>query len=72
LRSFSGQRSDGLSRPFKRVSARTEHPEAQIAALQEHADEVRDAAGHANVSITAGYLHLAVDDEAGAGKLFPI
>ena len=25
--------------------------------------EVRDAAGHANVSITSGYLHIAVDDE---------
>jgi integrase/recombinase XerD len=31
--------------------------------------EVRDAAGHANVSITSGYLHVAVDDE-GVGKLF--
>lgn len=25
--------------------------------------EVRDAAGHANVSITSAYLHVAVDDE---------
>jgi integrase len=32
--------------------------------------EVRDAAGHANVSITSGYLHVAVEDEAGAGSLF--
>jgi hypothetical protein len=32
--------------------------------------EVRDAAGHANVSITSGYLHVAVDDEAAIGNLF--
>jgi site-specific recombinase XerD len=32
--------------------------------------EVRDAAGHANVSITSGYLHVAVDDETGVGNLF--
>jgi integrase/recombinase XerD len=31
--------------------------------------EVRDAAGHANVSITSGYLHVAVEDE-GVGELF--
>jgi integrase len=31
--------------------------------------EVRDAAGHSNVSITSGYLHVAVDDE-GVGRLF--
>lgn len=31
--------------------------------------EVRDAAGHANVSITSTYLHVAVDDE-GVGRLF--
>lgn len=31
--------------------------------------EVRDAAGHANVSITSTYLHVAVEDE-GVGKLF--
>jgi integrase len=31
--------------------------------------EVRDAAGHANVSITSGYLHVAVDDD-GVGELF--
>ena len=32
--------------------------------------EVRDAAGHRNVSITSGYLHAVVDDEAGVGSLF--
>ena len=32
--------------------------------------EVRDAAGHCNVSITSGYLHVAVDDEAADGNLF--
>jgi integrase len=31
--------------------------------------EVRDAAGHANVSITSGYLHVAVDDDM-IGALF--
>jgi integrase len=31
--------------------------------------EVRDAAGHANVSITSGYLHVAVEDN-GVGELF--
>ena len=31
--------------------------------------EVRDAAGHANVSITSTYLHIAVDDDA-VGHLF--
>lgn len=31
--------------------------------------EVRDAAGHANVSITSTYLHVAVEDE-GVGRLF--
>lgn len=31
--------------------------------------EVRDAAGHSNVSITSGYLHVAVEDE-GLGRLF--
>ena len=30
--------------------------------------EVRDAAGHANVSITSAYLHVAVDE--GVGELF--
>lgn len=33
--------------------------------------EVRDAAGHANVSITSAYLHVAVEDE-GVGELFRI
>ena len=32
--------------------------------------EVRDAAGHANVSITSGYLHVAVDDDTAFGNLF--
>ncbi len=32
--------------------------------------EVRDAAGHCNVSITSSYLHVVVDDEAAAGNLF--
>lgn len=27
--------------------------------------EVRDAAGHVNVSITSGYPHVAVDDDCG-------
>jgi integrase/recombinase XerD len=31
--------------------------------------EVRDAVGHANISITSAYLHVAVEDE-GVGKLF--
>ena len=31
--------------------------------------EVRDAAGHTNVSITSAYLHVAVEDE-GIGELF--
>ena len=31
--------------------------------------EVRDSAGHANVSITSGYLHVAVEDN-GVGNLF--
>jgi hypothetical protein len=26
-----------------------------------------DVAGHANVGITTGYLHVAVDNEAGVG-----
>ena len=33
--------------------------------------EVRDAAGHANVSITSGYLHVVVDDSQ-LGALFAI
>ena len=32
--------------------------------------EVRDAAGHTNVSITSAYLHLVVDDEESVGNLF--
>ena len=31
--------------------------------------EVRDAVGHSNVSITSGYLHVAVEDD-GVGSLF--
>jgi site-specific recombinase XerD len=31
--------------------------------------EVRDAVGHGNVSITSGYLHVAVDNES-VGLLF--
>ena len=31
--------------------------------------EVRDAAGHANVSITSGYLHVLVEED-GVGDLF--
>jgi site-specific recombinase XerD len=31
--------------------------------------EVRDAVGHANVSITSGYLHVAVDNDS-VGLLF--
>ena len=31
--------------------------------------EVRDAVGHANVSITSGYLHVAVEDKE-VGRLF--
>jgi hypothetical protein len=34
--------------------------------------EVRDSVGHANVSITSGYLHVAVEDEAAVGNLFAI
>jgi integrase len=34
--------------------------------------EVRDAAGHANVSITSTYLHVLVDDEDKVGNLFGI
>jgi len=33
--------------------------------------EVRDAAGHANVSITSAYLHVAVDDNS-VGDLFAL
>ena len=31
--------------------------------------EVRDAAGHSNVTVTSGYLHVAVEDD-GVGALF--
>lgn len=31
--------------------------------------EVRDAAGHSNVTITSGYLHVAVEED-GVGALF--
>lgn len=33
--------------------------------------EVRNGAGHANVSVTSGYLHVAVEDE-GVGRLFGV
>lgn len=32
--------------------------------------EVRDAAGHANVSVTSGYLHVVVEDGDAVGQLF--
>jgi integrase len=32
--------------------------------------EVRDAAGHSNITITSAYLHAAVDDEEPVGNLF--
>ena len=32
--------------------------------------EVRDAVGHANVSITSGYLHVAIDEGETVGRLF--
>jgi integrase len=32
--------------------------------------EVRDAAGHSNVSITSAYLHVAVDEDGKLGDLF--
>jgi hypothetical protein len=34
--------------------------------------EVRAAAGHSNVAITSGYLHVVVDEEEGVGELFAI
>lgn len=34
--------------------------------------EVRDAAGHANVSVTSSYLHLVVDDDGIIGSLFDV
>ena len=32
--------------------------------------EVRDAAGHSNITITSAYLHVAVDDDERIGNLF--
>jgi hypothetical protein len=32
--------------------------------------EIRDAAGHSNVSITSAYLHVAVDEDGVLGNLF--
>ena len=32
--------------------------------------KVRDAVGHGNVSITSGYRHVAVDDDAKVGIVF--
>ena len=32
--------------------------------------EVRDAAGHSNVSVTSAYLHVPVDGDEGPGELF--
>jgi integrase len=32
--------------------------------------DVRAAAGHSNVAITSGYLHVVVDEEEGVGMLF--
>jgi len=32
--------------------------------------EVRDAVGHANVSVTSGYLHACVDPQESTGQLF--
>jgi integrase len=32
--------------------------------------EVRDAAGHSNITITSAYIHAAVDDEEPVGNLF--
>ena len=34
--------------------------------------EVRDAAGHSNISITSAYLHVAVDDDGEPGQLFAL
>ena len=31
---------------------------------------MRNAAGHCNVSITSGYLHVVVNDESDVGSLF--
>jgi site-specific recombinase XerD len=32
--------------------------------------EVRDAAGHSNISITSAYLHIVVEDGDQVGELF--
>ena len=32
--------------------------------------EVRDSAGHTNVSVTSAYLHIAVDEDEMVGRLF--
>jgi hypothetical protein len=32
--------------------------------------EVRDTAGHSNVTMTSAYLHVAVDDDDAVGNLF--
>ena len=32
--------------------------------------EVRDAAGHSNISVTSVYLHIAVDEAGAVGDLF--
>jgi hypothetical protein len=29
-------------------------------------------AGHSNVAITSGYLHVIVDEDEGVGKLFGV
>jgi integrase len=34
--------------------------------------EVRDAAGHSNVSITSVYTHVATDGDEGVGELFAV
>lgn len=34
--------------------------------------EVRDAAGHANVSITSTYLHVVIDEDEEVGNLFGV
>jgi integrase len=34
--------------------------------------EVRDAAGHSNVSITSVYTHVATDGDEGVGELFGV
>src|SRR5256886_2011426 len=34
--------------------------------------EVRDAAGHANVSVTSCYLHVMVDEDDRVGNLFEL